>query len=228
MAPTTQATLVVLSLAHLSMPSLILYHLASNATLVCQLPTPNPKPKDKDTVLIFLGNNLPYKQLTMRLVCIERHLSKMEHMHQLTCCNLGHAAATNTQNLLQVCNSMYDMLAQVSTSIDSIYKYLTLMGQFRDKVNVTFDKEAHHLNYHLKDIMQETHNLQHFIKDTICPLTHNICHPQWTLDHCIGTVHSQYCNLAERIKEHYHNNQSNLQEILRCMQHAIGTCGRWF
>jgi hypothetical protein len=136
-ALTTQATSAVPSSAHLSMPSLVSCHSASNASLVCQLPTPDPKPEDEDTVLIFLGNNLPYKQLTMRLTRIERCLSEMEHMHLTTCCNLGHAAATNTQNLLEVCDGMYDMLTQVSTSVDGIYEYLTRTGQFCDKVNTS-------------------------------------------------------------------------------------------
>jgi hypothetical protein len=224
-ALTTQATSAVTLLAHLSIPLLVLYHLASNASLVCQLPALNPKPKNKDTVLIFSGNNLPYKQLTMRLAHIEWHLIKMEHMHQLTCHDLGHAAKTNTQNFLQVSNSMYNMLVQVSTSMGSIYKYLTCTGQLCDEVNIAFNKEAHHLDYHVKDVMQETHNLWHFIEDTIRLLTHNIHRLQWMLDHCINTVHGQYGNLAECVKEHYHNNWSNLQEILHCVQCTICMCG---
>jgi hypothetical protein len=227
-APTTQATSAVPSSAHSSMPSLVSYHSASAASSVRQLPTPDPEPEDEDTVLIFSGNDLHYEQLTMRLARIERRLSEMEIMHQSTRRDLGHAAATNQQNLLEVRDGMYDMLAQVSTSVDAIYEYLTHTGQFRDEVNTSFDEEAHHLDYHVEDVMQETHDLRHFIEDALRPLTHNVHHLQWTLDHRIDTMHGQYGDLAERVEEHYHDNRSDLQEILRRVQRAIGTCGRWF
>jgi hypothetical protein len=50
------------------------------------------------------------------------------------------------------------------------------------------------------------HNLRHFIEDAIHQLMHNIHWLQWMLDHHINMVHGQYGDLAECVKEHYHNN----------------------
>jgi hypothetical protein len=180
-------------------------------------------------VFTFTGRNSHHEQTALRLACIEQNIRGLQELHLHTREDVGRSTRRATTNLIDIRDNIIDLLAQVrDDQLQRMDQLMRLCVQLRDELHENVRSDRRQLDHRFADVLQDTHDLRHFVADMLEPITQDVQQLQFTLDHRIGTMQGQYGDLAERVEEHYYDHRNDIHELMHKVQQAISKRFRRF